>query len=166
MPDSIGEDHGGVISAAVVNDRLEMFLANTMDALDAGRLVVEDYLRPHSLDALALNRVEVAFEEVVSNIIRHGFQAQADQVILVTVAAGPKQIELTFEDDGLPFDPLSISLREGRRSLETTEIGGLGLPLIRKLSARVTYGRVDTPKRQVGNRTFKPVNRLNLWISK
>jgi serine/threonine-protein kinase RsbW len=88
----------------------------------------------------ARRRADVVFEELVSNVIRHGRVGRTGQ-IQVTVALDADALVLTFEDDGLPFDPVDHPQPAQRRSLEETPDGGLGLLLVRKASTRLQYER-------------------------
>ena len=60
---------------------------------------------------MAQNRLEVLFEELVSNTIRHGFAKGSGQSIHVQVERGPDAVTLVFEDDGSPFDPTQADCR-------------------------------------------------------
>ena len=82
-----------------------LVLNNTLAAVEDGRSRVLDFLA-EPLDPLVRNRLEVLFEELVSNTIRHGFIRHSDQSIHVRVEQKPGAIELTFEDDSTPFNPL------------------------------------------------------------
>ena len=48
---------------------------------------------------------ELVFEEIVSNIIRHGYADSQKHRISTTVAIHGDRVELYLEDDGVPFDP-------------------------------------------------------------
>ena len=69
----------------------------------------------------------------------------------------PGIVEFTFEDDGIPFNPLEATPSKPFKSIETARIGGLGIPLVAKLSARLRYERL-TPN--AGQSVFSPCNRL------
>lgn len=83
------------------------------------------------------------------------------QSIHVRVETRPGLVELTFEDDGRPFNPLEAAPAEPLRSIETARIGGLGIPLVAKLSA---YLRYEQPQNDAGQAGFAPRNRLVLAI--
>jgi len=143
-----------------------MYFANSLNAIDAGRRRIGEYLG--TPDARALNRLEVVFEEIVANIVRHGFVPGSDQVFFVGVANYPSEIELVFEDEGVPFDPLAAPLPRSPTTLAEAEIGGLGLPLVRKMVSRICYERIVNARsgRRVCNRDFAPVNRLTIAVAK
>src|ERR1700743_1726346 len=99
-----------------------------------------DFLGP--LDPMAQNRLEVLFEELVTNTIRHGFKPHSAQTIHVRVERKAGAVELVFEDDGEPFNPLDAAMPEAFTDIESARIGGLGIPLIVKLSSALRYERL------------------------
>ncbi len=132
-PDQIS----GLASAHIADGKLFLTLNNTLAAVDDGRQEILRFLGP--VAAMPLNRLETIFEEMVSNIIRHGFGRNSGQCIHVVVERGLGAIQLTFEDDGIPFDLLAVALPVRPASTETARIGGLGIPLIVKLSSTLSY---------------------------
>ena len=111
-------------------------------------------------DERVVNRLEVIFEEVVSNTVRHGFEPGSEQSIQVKAEACGERLELVFEDDGTPFDPLRAKAPEPFQSLETARLGGLGIPLVTRLSTALRYER---PAATAAG--FAPTNRLSVTIS-
>ncbi len=85
---------------------------------------------------------ELVFEEVVTNIIKHGFAGGGDHRIDVHVDFPDRQVLLRFEDDAAPFDPVhQAPVVEPARSIREARIGGRGLALLRKASERLHYER-------------------------
>jgi serine/threonine-protein kinase RsbW len=114
-------------------------LPAAMTAVETGRLAILDYLAPLALDPRVINRIEVVFEELVGNLVRHG----TVDMITVAILARPQEIELVFEDAGPEFNPLELTTPSRFTTLEEAEIGGLGIPLVRRLSRSVRYERVE-----------------------
>ena len=168
MSDFTSGPADGVFSAEITDGRLHLYLNNSLAALVGGRQWIEAYFKPKALDPLLFNRIEVVFEEAVANVIRHGFRPRSDQLLFVRARDKAKIIELAFEDEGVPFDPAAAPLPEAPSSLDATNIGGLGLTLLRKLSSQVRYERIEKGKsiRRVRDRDFAPVNRLILTLAK
>src|SRR5262245_16460021 len=119
------EGKGGLRSASVVDGRLELVLNNRIAAIEEGGRCLLEFLAAQGLGEVVSHRLEVVFEELVSNTIRHGFAMHSDQSIHVRVQPRPGQVELTFEDDGRPFNPLEAAPGEPFTSIETARIGGL-----------------------------------------
>ena len=116
-------------------------LANGPSAIEQSRFAVIGFLEPFGIFARTMNRVEVVLEELVSNLVRHG-----KDVPLGTVAAGSRGgvIDRVVEDDGAEFDPFSVPEPERPASLADAPLGGLGIPLVRRLSASARYDRVGS----------------------
>jgi anti-sigma regulatory factor (Ser/Thr protein kinase) len=153
----------GLRSAAVAGNRLELVLNNSLNAIEDGRRRIMEFIAGagQSLDETARHRLEVVFEELVANIIRHGFTENTGQSIHVRVEPKPGLVELVFEDDGTPFNPLEAERPEPFTSLEDAQIGGLGIPLIAQWSAKLHYERLTPHAGQTG---FAPLNRLLVAI--
>ena len=90
---------------------------------------------------------ELAFEELVTNILRHGRRRADEPPIAASVLLSGDLITLTVEDDGPPFDPLSVPEPAQPCSLEEARIGGLGLVLIRRTCERIDYARIGDRNR-------------------
>ena len=129
-------------------DRLpaRLGLPATMASVETGRLAILDYLAPLAIEDRVINRIEVIFEELVGNLVRHG----AVDSITIGVLARPDEIELVFEDGGPEFNLLELTTPARFTTLEEAEIGGLGIPLVRRLSRSVRYQRIDEDGDEAG----------------
>jgi anti-sigma regulatory factor (Ser/Thr protein kinase) len=93
----------------------------------------------------ARGRAELVFEEVVSNVLRHGAARHID----VSVASGDNALVLSFEDDGPPFDPLQQPGPVLPKSVEEANVGGLGLFLVRQVATTLRYDRTRDAKNRL-----------------
>jgi serine/threonine-protein kinase RsbW len=125
-----------VLRFAATRDRFEQASADARDALDAC-----------GVTGRARHNAELVFEEVVSNVIRHGHAA--DISLSVDCPPGARAIVLTFEDAGPPFDPLGHPLPTLPKSLDEAPLGGLGLLLVRKASTDLRYERTADEKNRL-----------------
>jgi serine/threonine-protein kinase RsbW len=85
---------------------------------------------------------ELALEEVFMNVVMHGSPTNRPLQVEVSLAIVDGELTLTVEDDGPPFDPLSLAAPDITANLEERRIGGLGVFLIRKLMDSVRYQRL------------------------
>ncbi len=134
-------------------------LNNTLDAVEDGRQALLGFFEGLGLEPQPIHRLEVILEELVSNIVRHGFSPGSDQSIRVRATAAPGLVALTFEDDGAPFNPLLAPTPAPYTNLQTARIGGRGIPLVTSLSSSISY---ETPSPE---EVFKPINKLVLTVS-
>jgi serine/threonine-protein kinase RsbW len=108
---------------------------------DSGELLrihpqVRRFLEEESATAKAAYAVELALEEIVTNIIRHGLLGDAAREIAVELTADRDDLILRFADDGVAFDPREHEVEPpGLRS------GGFGIGLVREFSRRMDYRR-------------------------
>jgi serine/threonine-protein kinase RsbW len=98
----------------------------------------------HQLQPRARYRCELVFEEVVSNIIRHGYADDLEHRITLTFIHSD-HLELNFEDDGVPFDPRQPVPARAEPSPGSDD-GGRGLVLVRSVAERLDYER--TPEQR------------------
>lgn len=98
----------------------------------------------------ARGHAELVFEEVVSNVMRHGAAHQIE----AGVETRDDSLLLSFEDDGPPFDPLQHPDPVLPKHVDEAREGGLGLFLVRKVAAAVRY-----------ERTTEATNRLVVTIA-
>jgi anti-sigma regulatory factor (Ser/Thr protein kinase) len=150
---------GGVQATAFDGEQLRMVLGNTLQAVEDGRQELLAFFERHDLDAMVVNRIEVVFEELISNTIRHGFRPGSPQSIHVQVKALPEGVELLLEDDGTPFDPFAAPSPAPLTTLADAPLGGLGIPLVTRLSADRRYER---PGPAAASDGFAPSNRV--WV--
>ena len=126
---------------------LRFALANSRDSAEKGRQQAIAFLAPFAISTRQINRIEVVFEELISNIVRYGMAGHDAGRIVVGVAIHPDEIEITFEDNGIPFNPLEKEGNAPFDTLENAKIGGLGIPLLKKFTKRVSY-EYSTAQRQ------------------
>ena len=100
-------------------------------------------LDSHDLQPRARYNCELVFEEVVTNIIKHGYtNADGEHRIDVSLDFPERSIVLRFYDDAAPFDPLQHEPSSERpTSTQEIPIGGRGLMLLRKAAEHLQYER-------------------------
>ncbi len=104
--------------------RLYAFLSNSI----AGLPVTPD--QHHDL--------KLAAEEILSNIIRHGYDSAVEETIKLEFIATENSISLVFTDSGRAFNPLDASSKNTGKDLSE---GGMGIQLVRSLTDSQSYER-------------------------
>jgi serine/threonine-protein kinase RsbW len=79
-------------------------------------------------------RVRLVVEELVANLIMHGRFAGTPPPVRLAVRVVPDGVLLHLDDAAQPFDPRTTPDPVGPPSLEEDPLGGLGLPLVRKMA--------------------------------
>ncbi len=105
------------------------------------------FLTAHGASFEAAYAVRLSLEELVSNIIRHGYDDREPHEIGIHLVILPGSIEVTIDDDGCPFDPNSAQPVPVPSSLDEAPTGGMGLSLVRTIAGPIEYQRVDSRNR-------------------
>jgi anti-sigma regulatory factor (Ser/Thr protein kinase) len=101
-------------------------------------------------DAAAAMHINLAVEELVTNIINYGYSDGRVGRIEVWLEADPEEVRLCIEDDADPFDPFAMPEPDHlTQSLEERPIGGLGIHFVRSYMDVCTYYRLDNNCNQV-----------------
>jgi len=97
----------------------------------------------------AMLRVILVLEELFTNTVTHGYPAGSEGPVWVTLARQVGAIEVTYEDAAPTFNPLTDTSAPPDHPLafEGQPPGGLGLALVRGLSASAGYARVGDRNR-------------------
>jgi serine/threonine-protein kinase RsbW len=94
----------------------------------------------HKIPANTQYAMNLCMEEVLSNIIRHGYANKPDGMIVIRYVPGQGQsCFLIVEDEAPRFDPLAAEETSMEEILDGTRIGGLGIRLLRGFAASLEY---------------------------
>ncbi|MDB4883111.1 MAG: ATP-binding protein [Gemmatimonadetes bacterium] len=104
------------------------------------------------LDQEVLFDVRLAVEEVVTNVIEHGYRGMATGPVTVRFRRDPRQVVVTVEDLARPFDPALVARPDRTAPLEQRPIGGLGWHLVRQVMDDVRHEQLTTHGTSHGNR--------------
>jgi anti-anti-sigma factor len=85
--------------------------------------------------------VSVVLDELLNNIIAHGFAGRGDGEVSIDVELRADRLCVTLTDDGGPFNPLDMAAPDTALSVEERQPGGLGIHLVRRLMDDVSYQR-------------------------
>ena len=88
-----------------------------------------------------LSRLEVCANEAVTNIIRYAYEDPKGHSITLELDKTATGARLVIRDDGKPFNMLETPEPRQPASLADARIGGLGIPLIRRLMSQCAYRR-------------------------
>ncbi len=117
----------------------------TNDLAELERLgrVVEEFGRRQSLSPTRLFDLQLAVNEVFTNIVSYGFDDDRPHEIVVRLMAGADEVVIEIEDDGRPFDPSTAPAPRLDVPLEERQPGGLGLYLARRVTDAMDYRHAD-----------------------
>lgn len=110
---------------------------------------IEQACREAQIDEEASFAVRLAAEELVINVIRHGYEGLAPGPIHLALERTPDEVVLTIADKAPPFDPREAPQPDLSLPAEHRPIGGLGWHLVKQFMDRIDY----TNDPVAGNRT-------------
>ena len=88
-------------------------------------------------------RTQLVIEEVLSNVVRHGYPDGGQHEISVSVSRRDEGIEIRVRDDGVEFDPSAAAPVDLDQPLGERRVGGLGIHLVRQFVDSLEYRRAD-----------------------
>lgn len=122
---------------------LELNIADQLGEIAEVAARIEAFTEPLALPSAAVGRLNLCLDELLTNIIRYGFQ-QPGHTIALRVTVLPDRLRAELADDGRPFDPLTQAPDPDLDAeLEDRAVGGLGVHLVKQLMERVEYGYRD-----------------------
>ena len=103
--------------------------------------VMEEFAALHHLPPNLVFELNLALEEILTNVISYGYDDSDEHEILIRLSCKGEEITAEVEDDGRPFNPLEAAEPDTDKPLEERSVGGLGIHLVRKLMDDVEYKR-------------------------
>jgi serine/threonine-protein kinase RsbW len=86
-------------------------------------------------------RINICLDELFTNIVSYGFEDDLEHVVKFAVRVEDNILIIEIEDDGTPFNPLEKIDPDFPANVESANIGGLGILIIRKLIDSIGYER-------------------------
>ena len=118
-------------------------VTNDLAELERLSRAVEEFGRAAGLSAPVIFDLQLAANEIVTNVILHGYDDAREHAIVVRLVADAGEVTVEVEDDGRPFDPSSVPTPRLDLPLEERPLGGLGVHLARRVTDAIEYRRQD-----------------------
>ncbi len=125
-----------------MTETLHLTANHELSELSGVALAAQRFLQQQEVGAPVLYLTQLALEEILSNIIRHGGRPAPDASIAIRVRANQGAVDLHVVDEARPFDPRSAPEPDLEAPLEQRRAGGLGIPLLRRLTNDLRYERI------------------------
>lgn len=137
------DDDLTILKVRLMQTRLTLRAEPVLDEVPKVNERVEEFLESHSIASRPRHALIVALEELFTNIVKYGYAGAPGEPVAVAVQVDADAIELTVADRARAFDPLRGAAPDLNAPVESRDVGGLGLHLLRKLSLRQSYERRD-----------------------
>ena len=118
---------------------LSVTLSNHLSELERLHQVLWQFGKEQDLPKNLINTMNLALEEIVTNVIEHGYEDNGEHSIIIRCSVQDGQVMAEVEDDGQPFNPLKSPDPDISKPLEDRPIGGLGIYLVRNVMDAFDY---------------------------
>lgn len=116
------------------------FVAEVKEIERLNRLI-RQFGELHEIPSRALYALNLALDEVVTNVVLYAYEGQAPGEVEVEVRVAGKELSAQVRDAGREFNPLEVSPPDLDAPLQERELGGLGIHLVRSLMEGLEYRR-------------------------
>jgi serine/threonine-protein kinase RsbW len=130
-----------------VDTRLFLTLRSTLAEVERLNREFSSFADRHDLPPEVRHSVNLALEEIVTNVICHGYKDRDDQWITIEVELTREEMTARVEDSAPAFNPLLLPPPDVTAPLEQRRPGGLGIYLSSKVLDGLHYTRVGGKNR-------------------
>lgn len=105
---------------------------------------VTDFIN-EELDAIecpfkARAQIDIAIDELFGNIARYAYYPETGEAtVKFELEKDPDAVKITFIDEGIPYDPMSVKDPDITLSAEKRPLGGLGIYMVKKSMDEMIY---------------------------
>lgn len=124
-----------------MSEAIAVELKNSLSEIARLKRIVDEFARRHQIEAQTLRNMDLALDEILTNIISYGYDEGGEHRIVIRLALEQGKWTVEVEDDGRPFNPLTAPAPDTKQLLEERPIGGLGIHLVRKNIDELDYRR-------------------------
>ena len=135
----------------IMADQLKIQVKNSFAEIPAANEAASLWLAEKQSSPAIDYLANLAIEELVTNCIKYGYDDADEHTITSELELVENELKLTVIDDGHRVNPLELTPPDINLPVEDRPVGGLGIHLLRKMSDRMEYARVEAK------------NHLTLW---
>ncbi len=122
----------------------ELTVGASFDQIEVVTDFVNETLRALGCSVRARLQLDVAIDEIMSNIVRYAYSPGTGSVtVRLEALENPTAVRLSFIDRGVPYDPFTAKQPDVSAPAEERAVGGLGIYLVRKTMDEVRYEYLD-----------------------
>jgi anti-sigma regulatory factor (Ser/Thr protein kinase) len=122
---------------------LSITCPNRLAEIGKAAQLIEAFGAAHGLSPEVVFNLNLALDEVVTNIISYAYDDEAEHQIEIRVSLDGDGVSVRVEDDGGAFNPLETPRPDVGLDIDRRPIGGLGVHIVRSLMDALEYRRED-----------------------
>jgi anti-sigma regulatory factor (Ser/Thr protein kinase) len=128
-------------------------IRNNVADLAALTTAMERVGAEHRIPEESLFQLQVALDEMVSNVIKYAWPEASAHDIEISITARVDGVEVEIIDEGRMFDPRNAPKRDKPLPGRRPQAGGVGVQMTKQLVDRIGYARI-------GNRNHTKLTKL------
>jgi serine/threonine-protein kinase RsbW len=121
-----------------MDQSFEMTIESDSTEIPSVSASLEKVMHAHGFSTDDILDTQLAVEEVITNIIDHGYKNACGEII-ISCRINRYQAEVRIRDNAPRFDPLSLPEPKLTGTIQDRKIGGLGVFLIRQVTDEIVY---------------------------
>lgn len=122
----------------------EITLQASIDNVAKVTEFVDAFLEENDFPMKMQLQIDIAIDELFSNIAYYAYGEENGEVtIKIDRVDSPDRIELSFIDNGIPYNPLEKADPNVTLDADEREVGGLGIFIVKKSMDEVKYELKD-----------------------
>jgi serine/threonine-protein kinase RsbW len=122
---------------------VDLVIRNDLSEIAIVRDALDRLGRDLEVPTRALMQLQVALDEIVSNVIKYSWPDGGKHEFNVRITASATSVSLDIFDDGQPFDPGQAPEPNAPLKGQRPRPGGIGIHMVRKLVDDLAYERID-----------------------
>ena len=97
--------------------------------------------RATKLSEGSILKINICLEELFTNIVSYGYEDNLESPIIFTLTLIADELTIEVEDEGMPFNSLTVKNPEMVDDLHIIQIGGFGVYIAKELMDDICYKR-------------------------
>jgi serine/threonine-protein kinase RsbW len=97
--------------------------------------------RSTKLSEGSILKLNICLDELFTNIVSYGYGDNLESPIIFTLTLFGNELTVKIEDEGIPFDPLTVKNPGMVDDLNIIQIGGFGVYIVKELMDDICYRR-------------------------
>jgi serine/threonine-protein kinase RsbW len=123
--------------------KTELTIPAEIDAIIPIRRLIEKIGSRYAFSSRNIHAAKLAVEEVLTNIIRHGYIDTSHGKITIQIVVQLDRLKINIIDQGISFDPRMVNNPDIIQYIDKGKKGGLGIFMIRRLMDEFQYRITD-----------------------
>lgn len=125
----------------MTDSSIRMEIQSDLPAMDRALDTLDQWMERVGASPALTYKARLVLEELGTNVVKYGYEHQAGHFFHVEMLLGPPAT-MIIEDYGSSFDPTREAPEvDVDATAEEREIGGLGLHMVRQMTAGMEYRR-------------------------